>query len=233
MRRSVRASVFAAGVVAAALASFGGAAWAAGDPAEGAKAFQLCAACHSLRPDANMTGPSLAGVWGRKAGGLASFERYSPALRGSDIKWDAATLDAWLTNPAGFIPNNRMLVDGVDDAKTRADLIALLQIAGEGGKEALARLGVNTAPERDLKTLGPDHQVTAIRYCHDTFHVTTGDGQVLDFWERNLRFQADSSGRGPKPGAPVIMPAGMMGDRASVIFAAPEEFNGFIRHQCQ
>jgi cytochrome c len=125
-----------------------------------------------------------------------------------------------------------MIVDGVDDAKVRADLIAFLKAASEGGKEALARMGVSTAPEQDLKALGVAQQVTAIRYCHDTFHVSTADGQIRDFWERNLRFQTDSSKRGPKSGAPVIMRAGMMGDRASVIFAAQEEISGFIRHEC-
>jgi cytochrome c len=126
-----------------------------------------------------------------------------------------------------------MIVNGVDNAEVRADLIAFLKLASEGGADALARLGVKLAAERDLKTLGSAQQVIGIRYCNDTFHVSTGDGQVRDFWERNLRFQADSSGRGPKPGAPVIMSAGMMGDRASVIFAAPEEISGFIRHECQ
>jgi cytochrome c len=31
---------------------------------------------------------------------------------------------------------------------------------------------------------------------------------------------------------PAILGAGMMGDRASVIFAAPEEISGFIGHAC-
>ena len=40
------------------------------DATEGAQLYRACAACHSLTPDRNMTGPSLAGVWGRKAGSL-------------------------------------------------------------------------------------------------------------------------------------------------------------------
>ncbi len=221
----MKASFVATGVALAALSALAGGARAAGDPAEGAKAFEACAPCHSLRPDANMTGPSLAGVWGRKAGGLASFERYSPALLGSDVVWNEHTLDAWLKDPAAFIPDNRMTIEGVDDDQVRAGLIAYLKASSAG-------MGAGGAPETDLKTLGPGQQVTAIRYCHDTFHVSTGDGQIRDFWERNLRFQTDSSKRGPKSGAPVIMRAGMMGDRASVIFATPEEISGFIRHEC-
>jgi cytochrome c len=178
-----------------------------------------------------MTGPSLAGVWGRKAGGLSSFERYSPALRGSGVVWNENTLDPWLKEPAAFIPNNRMTIDGIDDDQTRANLIAFLKTASQAGKDAAAGMGMN-APEQDLKALDPAQRVTAIRYCHDTFHVSTGDGQTRDFWERNLRFHIDSSAGGPKRGEPVIMRAGMFGDRAAVIFAAPEEISSFIRHAC-
>src|SRR6267378_6895308 len=70
--------------------------------------------------------------------------------------------------------------------------------------------------------------VKAITYCHDTYRVTTGEGKTRAFWERNLRFKTDSSKDGPEKGAPAILPAGMMGDRASVIFAAPEEITKLI-----
>jgi hypothetical protein len=66
--------------------------------------------------------------------------------------------------------------------------------------------------------------------CH--YKVATADGKTRDFWERNLRFKTDVSDDGPQKGAPALVPAGMMGDRADVIFAAPEEISGFISHQC-
>jgi cytochrome c len=37
---------------------------------------------------------------------------------------------------------------------------------------------------------------------------------------------------GPQKGAPVLVPAGMMGDRADVIFTSPDKISGFITHQC-
>ena len=74
--------------------------------------------------------------------------------------------------------------------------------------------------------------VKTITYCHDTYRVTTADGKTRAFWERNLRFRTDSSKDGPEKGAPAITPAGMMGDRASVIFAAPEEINKIIEARC-
>jgi cytochrome c len=55
--------------------------------ARGERLFRNCAACHSLEPNRNMTGPSLAELWNRQAGGLASFERCSPALKSSGIIW--------------------------------------------------------------------------------------------------------------------------------------------------
>jgi cytochrome c len=83
-----------------------------------------------------------------------------------------------------------------------------------------------------LKTLEPDKQVKAITYCHDTYRVTTADGKTRPFWERNLRFKTDSGKDGPEKGAPAIMPAGMMGDRADVIFGAPEEITKMIETKC-
>jgi cytochrome c len=84
----------------------------------------------------------------------------------------------------------------------------------------------------NLKKIEPTKQVKAISYCRDTYRVTTADGKMHSFWERNLRFKTDSGKDGPEAGVPAIMSAGMMGDRASVIFAAPEEIYKFIEHRC-
>jgi cytochrome c len=83
----------------------------------GQRLFGACAACHSLQPDQNMTGPSLAGVWNRKAGSLASFSRYSPALQSANVIWDDKTLDEWITNPQHLLPGNQMTFDGIKDAR--------------------------------------------------------------------------------------------------------------------
>ena len=70
---------------------------AAAEPDLGATTFaRACAACHSLQPNRNMTGPSLAGVWGRKAGTLETFDRYSLALKSANVTWDAGSLDQWI-----------------------------------------------------------------------------------------------------------------------------------------
>ena len=72
----------------------------------------------------------------------------------------------------------------------------------------------------------------AIQYCGDTYKVTTADGKTRDFWERNLRFKTDSSNDGPEKNAPALIDAGMMGDRADVIFADPQEITPIIKHEC-
>jgi cytochrome c len=46
------------------------AARAEGDARRGAQAYRACAACHSLKQGRNLTGPSLAGIFGRKVGSL-------------------------------------------------------------------------------------------------------------------------------------------------------------------
>jgi len=222
---AVRASVLASIVL---LPAATAPATAAGDAEKGAALFRACIACHSLEPEQNMTGPSLAGIWGRKAGTLGSFDRYSPALKSSDIVWDENSLDAWLKLPNSLVPQNRMIFPGISDARQRADVIAFLKTASAGHPAGAAI----ASGFQDLRKLGVDRQVQAIRYCRDTYHVTTVDGETADFWEANLRFKTDSSGTGPLPGKPALMPAGMQGDRASVFFAAPEEISTFIKHQC-
>src|ERR671918_1179020 len=102
---------------------------AAGDPEAGAQVFRTCAACHTLEPGVHRTGPSLAGVFGRKAGTAESFHRYSDALRSADLVWREDALNRFLADPQAFLPGNRMTFPGISDAQARADVIAYLQTA--------------------------------------------------------------------------------------------------------
>src|SRR5262249_62143582 len=69
------------------------AALADGDAARGEQKFVDCAACHAVENGVKNIGPSLHGVFGRKAGDLADF-RYSPAGKRSGSNWTAETLAA-------------------------------------------------------------------------------------------------------------------------------------------
>ncbi len=50
--------------------------------------------------------------------------------------------------------------------------------------------------------------------------------------EFDLRFKTDASPDGPPPGTPVVINAGMKGDRGFVIFSAPSEIGAFIKTKC-
>ncbi len=198
----------------------------AGDVERGARSARSCMACHSFSPGNHLTGPSLAGLWGRRSGSAAGFGRYSDALKRSEFVWDEKTLDAWLRNPAELIPGNTMLFNGIHDPGTREDLLAYLRSVSEGR--------VST-PERgipNLKRVESTSQVAAIHYCGDAYRVVTGDGKSRIWWEFNLRFKTDGSADGPSAGKPVIIGSGMQGDRASVVFSRPEEISAFIRREC-
>lgn len=221
-----------------ALASFAIA--AEGNPTQGQRVFRACVACHSLEPNRNMTGPALAGLWNRKAGHLPSFTRYSHALQSANIVWNDRTLDEWLTNPQQVVPGNTMTFAGIKDAQQRADLLAFLKEATRNGGARTAEQGamggmagmMGRGQVPNLKKLDATNRVQSIAHCKDTYTVTTANGQTRKFWERNLRLKTDTSGDGPEPNAPALVAAGMMGDRADVIFADPREISPFIAAKC-
>ena len=84
----------------------------------------------------------------------------------------------------------------------------------------------------DLKAVSPDHQVEGVNYCKGTYRLKLKDGSTTDFKEFNLRFKTDSGPTGPNPGAPVLIPAGMAGDRAFLVFADPDEMKTALNKTC-
>ena len=203
-------------------------AYAAGDAERGVRVFGACMVCHTLEPGRHLTGPSLAGMWGRKAGSVESYRRYSDELKRSNIVWNEGTLDAWLRNPQKLVPGNQMQFQGLRDDAARADLIAFLEAAGEG---KAARVPKPPAFP-DLKKASPVATVASIRHCGDSYFVTNAKGQTLAYWEFNLRFKTDTSPTGPAAGKPVMVGQGMQGDRAQVVFASLAEMSSFIRERC-
>jgi cytochrome c len=166
-------------------------------------------------------------MFGRKAGAAPGFQRYSDALKQSSVVWDEKTLDDWLREPASFIPGNTMTFPGIKDKKARRDVIAYLKVADS--KTGAQRPGLRLP---DLKKAPPDAIVKAVRHCGDTFFVTTQEGRVHKLWEFNLRLKIDSSDTGPAPGKPVMVGAGMQGDRASIVFSALREIGELVKENC-
>jgi cytochrome c len=153
-----------------------------GNAARGERLFRSCSACHSLEPDKNMTGPSLSGLWGRRAGSLESFTRYSDALKSSSVHWNDQTLDAWLADPQVVISENTMTFPGIKDAQQRSDLLAFLKQATQSGAPQQnapmggmgGMMGNNAVP--NLKSLAAKDRVETISYCRGTYEITTADG---------------------------------------------------------
>jgi cytochrome c len=212
---------------------------AEGDPQRGAKAYRACVACHALEPGLHLSGPSLAAVMGRTAGTAQGYVRYSDGLKGAGFEWNETALDGWLKDPKAMIPDTYMMFKGIADADVRADLIAFLRIAGKtgGGKQAVTDglipaewlRGAAPAPIGDALA---ETRVTEIRHCGDSFFIKTQAGAVTPFWEKNVRLKIDGVETGPPPGVPVMLGAGMGGDRVSVIFATLADLLSFVKEQC-
>ena len=102
------------------------AAVAVGDPVKGAEVFKKCSACHVLAGP-NGIGPSLGKIFGDDIGKGRGGYAFSDALAKKGGKWDAATLDKWLTNPRAFAAGTKMTFAGLESAQDRADVIAYLK----------------------------------------------------------------------------------------------------------
>ncbi len=113
-------------------------------------------------------------------------------------------------------------------------------MAGAGRRGVLVGFGlaaqvlgaVGPAGATPLQNLADDQVVRTIRYCRGEYRLTMASGARRRFPEFNLRFKTDGSREGPERGRPVLLPAGMQGDRGQVIFSGPEELRRFLVEGC-
>lgn len=89
-------------------------------------AFAQCKTCHQVAPGRNGPGPTLAGVFGAKAGHVGDF-RYSDAMRASGIVWDETSLDVYLKDPRATVSGTMMAYPGMPDAAHRKAIIDYLK----------------------------------------------------------------------------------------------------------
>lgn len=106
--------------------------FAGADPARGeADVKRLCSACHTFTNGGHAgVGPNLYGIVGSKHGHMEGFA-YSSALSGKPGNWTLDDLYQWLKSPRTFVPGTKMSFAGIDNPKTRADVIAFLNSNAE------------------------------------------------------------------------------------------------------
>lgn len=98
---------------------------------------------------------------------------------------------------------------------------------------ALAGAAVGQPDSRTpLRNVTADQVVQRIEYCRSEYRLMMASGQA-QVREVNLRFKTDASTYGPEPGKPVLLPAGMRGDRLQVIFAGLDDLKGFLVERCE
>lgn len=125
----MKKSAVCAFAIAALFAASGSA--GAADAAAGEQVFKkVCTTCHSNEAGVNKTGPSLFGVYGRKAGS-SDFPRYK-GLVGADFTWNAALLNEYLQDPKAFViahtqNKTTAMTYALKDAQQREDVIAYLE----------------------------------------------------------------------------------------------------------
>lgn len=101
----------------------------------GQRLAMQCRACHSFDAGGpNLTGPNLHGFFGKRVGSVERYD-YSPALEAADFIWTPEALDAWLAQPATFLPGNRMIYLGLNNPAERDAIVsALLQLTGNASE---------------------------------------------------------------------------------------------------
>ena len=100
-----------------------------GEMGNGERQFaRKCSVCHTLHPDGKRrAGPTLYGVFGRRAGTLAGYP-YSEALLESDIVWTAETIGRLFSEgPDLVVPGTKMPIQRMKNERDRKDLIVYLQ----------------------------------------------------------------------------------------------------------
>jgi cytochrome c len=104
----------------------------------GEREFQRkCSVCHSLEEDGhNRAGPTLFGVFGRKAGTLPGYA-YSESLLSSDIVWNEDTISRLFDHgPDVVTPGTKMPIQVLRDVEHLDALIAFLREATDPDRAA-------------------------------------------------------------------------------------------------
>lgn len=107
---------------------------AEGNAKDGAKVFRKCKACHVLKtsedPKSRKLGPSLEGLFGRKAGTLEAYQEakgYSDAMIEHGVEWNEETLAEYLAAPKKVVKGTKMAFAGLRKEKDIENILAYLK----------------------------------------------------------------------------------------------------------
>ena len=108
---------------------------AEGDPEKGESVFKKCRACHAVGEGAkNKVGPHLNDMMGRQAGTGEGFKYSASMIEAGEngLVWTEDKIAAYLRDPRGFIPKNRMAFAGLKKDDEVDNVIAYLKQFTEG-----------------------------------------------------------------------------------------------------
>ena len=98
----------------------------ASDEEEGKNYFiGNCIGCHAFA--CNKEGPSLGGLFGRKAASAEGYDAYSENLMSHGVVWNEETLDDFFRDPGRFVMGSMAQYGKIDDPDLRRQVIAFLK----------------------------------------------------------------------------------------------------------
>src|SRR5262245_9083496 len=150
-----------------------------GDVEQGRQVYRKCQVCHSLEAGKNGLGPSLAGIFGKKAAAVPNYT-YSEALRASNLTWDASTLDRYLLDPQKLVPGNKMPFPGMRTENERRDVIAYLAAAAAPATGPATAPAPAATPQRPSVSYIPDVRYTLRSGIAEGRMVFIGVGGTID-----------------------------------------------------
>lgn len=115
------------------LAAAAGASAQDGNAADGEKLFKKCLVCHTENAPKSQRGPSLAGVFGRKAATGEDYP-YSDAMRAAGaagLVWNEKELEAFIKSPQTRVKGSWMTFSGVTRQQDIKDIAAYLKQISE------------------------------------------------------------------------------------------------------
>ena len=98
---------------------------------DGEKVFKKCKACHKIGAKAKHgTGPHLNNIYGRIAGSLNDYKKYSKNIinaGNNGLIWDSETLSSFIENPKKYLAGTKMNFKGIKKSTDRNSLLEYIK----------------------------------------------------------------------------------------------------------